>query len=248
MHIRAELHVHTVLSPCAGVDMIPPIIVERALARGIDWIAITDHNASANVAAVQRAAAGTGLHVSPGMELQTREDVHLLCLFDALEQMEAWQEMVDAALPPLPNDPESLGEQYIVDETGDFVRVEPRMLLISTNLSLEDAVQGVQRLGGLAIPAHVDRQAFGLLPTLGFVPPDLPVDGLEVSRRIPFEQALARYPQLQGYSLLLGGDVHYADDFLGANRFEIEAPTMREAGRALRQADGRRLQVAPAPM
>ncbi len=243
MRIRAELHVHTVLSPCAGVEMIPPVIVERALERGIDWIAITDHNASANVAAVQRAAAGTRLHVSPGMELQTREDVHLLCLFDDLAQMESWQRIVDTALPPLPNDPESLGEQYIVDETGDFVRIEPRMLLISTNLSLEEAVEGVNRLGGLAIPAHVDRQAYGLIPTLGFVPPGLPVAALEISRRTPFDQVLTRYPQARGYSLLLGGDVHYADDFLGANIFEIEAPCMAEIGRAARQEAGRSLSV-----
>lgn len=243
MLLHAELHVHTVLSPCAGVDMIPPIIVERALERGIGWIAITDHNASANIAAVQRAAQGSGLHVSPGMELQTREDVHLLCLFDELEQIEAWQAIVDAALPPLPNDPETLGEQYVVDETGDFVRIEPRLLLISTNLSLEEAVQGVQDLGGLAIPAHVDRQAFGLIPTLGFVPLDLPVEALEVSQRTPFEQMRSRYPQLNGYTLLLGGDVHHGDDFLGANQLEIEAPCLSELRLALRQAAGRSLRV-----
>lgn len=245
MFLRAELHVHTVLSPCAGVEMIPPVIVERALARGIDWIAITDHNASANIAAVQQAAAGSGLYVSPGMELQTREEVHLLCLFDRLEQIEAWQTQVDAALPRRPNDPETLGEQYVVDATGDFLHVEEQMLLISTTLSLEEAVNGVQQLGGLAIPAHVDRQAFGLIPMLGFVPPDLPVAALEVSRRIPFEQARQRYPQLSGYTLLLGGDVHYGQDFLGANYFEVQAPSTAEIRLALRQAAGRSFQVQP---
>jgi len=117
------------------------------------------------------------------------------------------------------------------------------MLLISTNLSLEEAVEGVNRLGGLAIPAHVDRQAYGLIPTLGFVPPGLPVAALEISRRTPFDQVLTRYPQARGYSLLLGGDVHYADDFLGANIFEIEAPCMAEIGRAARQEAGRSLSV-----
>src|SRR5512133_1166802 len=105
MILRAELHVHTVLSPCAGVEMIPPVIVERALERGIHCIAITDHNASANAAAVRQAARGSGLHVLPGMELQTREEVHLLCLFDEIDQIEAWQAIVDESIPLLPNNP-----------------------------------------------------------------------------------------------------------------------------------------------
>src|SRR5512138_177441 len=100
---RADLHVHTVLSPCADVAMIPPLIVQTALEKNIDLIAITDHNASANVGAVQQAAEGTNLTVLPGMEVQSREDVHLLTLFENIAQLEAWQEQVDAALPELPN-------------------------------------------------------------------------------------------------------------------------------------------------
>ncbi|HZW04812.1 MAG TPA: PHP domain-containing protein, partial [Anaerolineaceae bacterium] len=87
---RAELHVHTVLSACAEIEMLPPLIVEEALAKGIDVIAITDHNTTGNVAAVQRAALGINLTVLPGMELQTREEVHVLCLFDTLDQAEAF--------------------------------------------------------------------------------------------------------------------------------------------------------------
>ena len=118
----AELHVHTVLSPCAEVEMIPPFIVRTAVERGIHLIAVTDHNASANVAAVQQAAHGTNLTVLPGMELQTREEVHLLCLFDTLEQLAAWQATVDANLPDLENNIDYFGEQFVVDHTGDFIR------------------------------------------------------------------------------------------------------------------------------
>ncbi len=243
MKIRAELHVHTVLSPCAGVEMIPPVIVAQATERGIGCIAITDHNASANVGAVMEAAAGSGLQVLPGMELQTREEVHLLCLFDTLEQLEAWQLRVDASLPQKDNDPDLIGEQYVVDATGELLYCEERLLAISTHLTLAEAVAGVHQLGGLALPAHVDRQAFGLLPTLGFVPPDLPVAGLEISRRVPFAQARQRFPQLAGYPLLLGGDVHYADDFLGANHFELPRVCVAELRLALQQAEGRSLEV-----
>jgi predicted metal-dependent phosphoesterase TrpH len=100
---RADLHVHTVLSPCAEVEMIPPLIVQKALEKNIDLIAITDHNASANVGAVIKVAEGTGLTVLPGMEVQSREDVHLLTLFESLEALEPWQALVDEALPDEPN-------------------------------------------------------------------------------------------------------------------------------------------------
>jgi 3',5'-nucleoside bisphosphate phosphatase len=95
----ADLHLHTVLSPCAEVEMIPPLIVRRALEAGLDLIAVTDHNAAANCAAVVQAAAGTGLAVLPGMELQTAEEVHVLCLFDTVEQALTWQGIVFDHLP-----------------------------------------------------------------------------------------------------------------------------------------------------
>src|SRR5512134_1725840 len=110
---RADLHVHTVLSPCADVEMIPPLIVQRALELEIDLIAITDHNASANVNAVQKAAEGTSLTVLPGMEVQSREDVHLLTLFENLGALEKWQREIDQALPDLPNRPDFFGEQFV---------------------------------------------------------------------------------------------------------------------------------------
>jgi hypothetical protein len=108
---RADLHVHTVLSPCAAVEMIPPLIVQTALEQVIHIIAITDHNASANVAPVIEAAAGSNLTVLPGMEMQTQEEVHLLCLFEDLEQLKTWQHLVDAHLPQRFNNPDYFGEQ-----------------------------------------------------------------------------------------------------------------------------------------
>ncbi len=236
---RAELHVHTVLSPCAEIEMIPPLIVAEALERGLNLIAITDHHASANVAAVRKAAQGTGLHVLPGMEVQSREEVHVLCLFDSLDQLNAWQGRVDQALPNLDNDPEHLGEQFIVDETGEFLRREPRLLLTSTSLTIEAVFAGVHQLGGLAIPAHVDRTAFGLFPVLGFVPANLQVEALEVSSLGYKTLPALRYPQLAEHPLLIGGDAHMLDQILGMNRFELAAPTIAELRLALAGRMGR---------
>ena len=156
--LRCDLHLHTVLSPCAEVEMIPPFIVRRALDLGLDLIAVTDHNATHNIEAVQRAAAGTSLIVWPGMEVQTREEVHLLCLFDNNAAAFAWQQRVDVALPPLLNDAEHFGAQFVVDESGEFIREHTPLLLTSTSFSIEEVVAEVNALGGLAIQigrAHV---------------------------------------------------------------------------------------------
>lgn len=238
---RAELHVHTVLSPCAGVEMIPPLIAQEALENGIRLIAITDHNASANIAAVIEAAQGTGLVVLPGMELQTKEEVHLLCLFDTLEQVTTWQKTVDALLPNLPNNIEYFGEQFVVDSTGEFIRREERLLLNSVNITLEDAAAQVTALGGLAIPAHIDRQANGLIAVLGLIPPGF--EALELSRHITPNEARQKYPQTRNYPLLQGGDVHLLDGFLGATRLNIEEPTISEIRMALSNTAGRSIAI-----
>lgn len=241
----ADLHVHTVVSPCAAVEMIPPLIVQAALARGINLIAITDHNSNANVAAVRQAAVGTGLTVLPGMELQTHEEVHLLCLFDTLTQLEIWQERVKAQLPLLDNIPDYFGEQFVVDETGDFIRREHQLLLTSTCFTLEQAVTEILDLGGLAIPAHVDRSAFSLMANLGFVPPGVPFEAMEISRHLSPQQARQKFPQLKAFPLIQNGDVHHPDEFLGANVCRLAAPTIPELRLALRHEEGRSLVIRP---
>jgi PHP family Zn ribbon phosphoesterase len=240
---RAELHVHTVLSPCAEVEMIPPLIVQEAVERGIGLIAITDHNATANIAAVQKAANGTGLVVLPGMEVQTVEEVHVLCLFDTLDQVQAWQAEVDRVLPRLENNIELFGEQFVVDDEGEFIRRESQLLLTSAELSIDDVYDKVTALGGLAIPAHVDRKAFGLFANLGLISPTWPVAALEISRHLSPGDAVQRYRQLKGYPLIRSGDVHRLEEYLGVNHFTLEAPTIGEIRKALAGEEGRGLEV-----
>lgn len=236
---RADLHVHTVLSPCADVEMIPPLIVQKALEHQIDLIAITDHNASANVGAVQQAAEGTGLTVLPGMEVQSREDIHLLTIFETLDALEAWQTEVDGALPDLPNQAEFFGEQFVVDQTGEFLRREPRLLITSTHLSIDDICERVRALGGIVIPAHVERFAYGLLPSLGLISEHWHLLALEVSRHTAPEKAVAAFPALRGYPLIQSGDVHRLEDFLGTTVFTLAAPTLLELYMAFKQVGGR---------
>ncbi|MFN2169419.1 MAG: PHP domain-containing protein, partial [Anaerolineae bacterium] len=137
-YLLADLHLHTVLSACAEVEMIPPLIVRRARELGLGLIAVTDHNAALNVQAVIDAAAGSGLAVLPGMEVQSREEVHLVCLFDTVEQVRAWQERVWAALPDRHNDGDFFGAQYVVDAGGEYLYTEKRLLSVAAALSVED--------------------------------------------------------------------------------------------------------------
>jgi PHP family Zn ribbon phosphoesterase len=236
---RADLHVHTVLSPCAEVEMIPPLIVQQALESEIDLIAITDHNASANVAAVQKAAEGTKLTVLPGMEVQSREDVHLLTIFENTDSLGAWQGQVDQALPDKSNNPDFLGEQFVVDETGEFIRTEPRLLLTSTHFSIDEIFERVSSLGGMVIPAHVERTSYGLLPTLGLISEKWNLVALEISRHSSPQKAFESFPALRSYPLIQSGDVHRLDEFLGSTVFSIEAPMLEEIRLAFKNLYGR---------
>ena len=236
---RADLHVHTVLSPCAEIEMLPPLIISEAKLRGIDLIAITDHNASANIVSVQKAALGSGITVLPGMELQTKEEVHVLCLFDTIDQIIEFQVIVDNKLPPIKNRPDFFGEQLVVDENGDFIRKEEQLLITSTALSLNEAYHFVNEIGGILIPAHINRKANGLLEILGFVPDDIPFLALEISRHISPKEAKEKFPQINSFEIIQNGDVHRLSEFLGTTIFEIEYPIISEIKLAL-QKEGNR--------
>lgn len=237
MIIRADLHIHTVLSPCAEVEMIPPLIIERALEQHLDLIAITDHNASANVPAVIEAARETGLKVWAGIEVQTREEVHVLCLFDTVRQVRALQADVELTLSHLTNQPEKLGDQFIVDAHGDFVAREERLLLQSASVTLEELVREVNALHGIAIPAHIDRSENGLIPLLGFVPSDLAVPALEISPNISAPEARTRFRLPRHFAVIRGSDAHWLDA-IGSAITELDLEGTRSVAnvaRALRE-------------
>jgi 3',5'-nucleoside bisphosphate phosphatase len=242
---RAELHVHTVLSPCAEVEMIPPLIVQEAVDMGIHILGITDHNATANIQSVITAAKDTDLTIFPGMELQTQEEVHVLCLFDTLEQVEELQRQVNKTMPNLSNRPDYFGEQFVVDATGEFIRREDSLLLTSSSLTIKSALDLVNRMEGLLIPAHVNRKAFGLLPTLGFIPQELENSfAFEISRHLSVEKAPVEFPSLVGHKLIQSGDVHRLNEFLGVNKFLIEKPTISELVKAFRGIEGRLFEIS----
>ena len=235
----ADLHVHTVLSACAELEMFPEFIMEQAQELGLGLIAVTDHNSAENAAAMLRAAEGTGIKVLPGMEVQTREEVHLLCLFDTLAQVVNWQEEVYAHLPHLKNREDVFGTQVVLDAGGEPIGTNDRLLATSTSFSVEQVVQRVLGLNGLCIPSHVDRPAYSLIANLGFIPPDLGIVGVEISHLVGPKEARARFPQLEHYSLVGSGDAHRLKEMSRRTTLQVAEATVAELALALAGEDGR---------
>jgi PHP family Zn ribbon phosphoesterase len=239
----ADLHIHTVLSGCAEVEMIPPLILRQAKRLGLSLIAITDHNACHNAEAMIQASAGTGIHVLPGMELQSREEVHLLCLFDTVNQCREWQEEVFKKLPSLANKEGAFGTQFVVDSGGEWVRTEERLLAMSADIGLEEVVAAVHSIGGMVIPAHVDRPSFSLLSNLGLIPDSLMVQALEVTPQFVPDIGLQKWPQLKAWCLIVNGDAHRLQEIQNRTLFKIDAPVVQEIDLALKGEEGRRVVV-----
>lgn len=240
--LLADFHIHTLLSPCAEIEMTPHHIVMRAAQYGVDAVAITDHNASANAAAAVEAAKSYGVKVFPGMEVECREEAHIVVLFDTLEQLAAWQKIVDANMSGLKNNAERFGAQFIVDDDDNFIAEEERMLLGPLKLPAAEVIQKVNAMGGMAIAAHVDRPSYSLLMQLGFLPSDMGLAAAEIS------SAGIRELKEQKLKLALGGlnyvtdsDAHMMDSFINGpkNLITVKSLTVAELKLALAAEEGR---------
>lgn len=235
----ADLHVHTALSPCAEAEMTPPAIVEAAAEQGVRLLGICDHNSGENAIAVAEAGAAAGVAVLCGMEVQTREDVHVLTFFEGPEALSRWQAQVYASLPNVDNDEARFGEQVVVDSRGVLKGRVGRLLLASTSMGIEDVAARVRELRGLVIPAHVDRPSFSLIRNLGFVPRRLCPDALEVSPRLGARRAKDMFPQLAGFPLVVSSDAHRLGEICGYTAFRVERPTFSEVKLAFASMGGR---------
>jgi hypothetical protein len=241
----ADLHIHTVLSGCAEVEMIPPLIVEAAQVAGLDLIAITDHNSCENAQAVVEAARGSGIKVLAGMEVQTVENVHLLCLFDSVDRAELMEELVYSCLPDLPMTSRMIEEQMVVDSEGEFVRFCERPISLPTSLGIGQVWDRVNELGGITIPSHIDRQGTGMCGVLGMIPEEPPFEAFEVSVALSPEAARLRYPTIGGRAIIRNSDAHWLSA-IGQSRtvFHIEHRCVRELAMACRKEAGRSVSYA----
>ncbi len=240
--VLADLHIHTLLSPCAEVEMTPHHIVLRAAEFGIGAVAITDHNASANVLAALRAGERYGVKVFPGMEVECAEEAHIVVLFDKMKQLNAWQRLVDERMNGMRNNAEKFGAQFVVDDEDNFLREEERLLLAPLRMTAAEVVREAALLGGISIAAHVDRPAYSILGQLGFIEPDFGFCAAEISRIGWQQPAMAKLRRLTGFlPPVTNSDAHTILDFVQGlkNRITVEELTLAELRLALQGSGGR---------
>ena len=176
-----DLHIHTCLSPCADLAMAPTAIIKQAKIRGLDIIGVCDHNSTENVLAVKKAGKKENIVVLAGIEISSREEAHIMGFFDNDSSLEKIQEVIYAGLPGK-NDEKKFGEQIVVDEYDRPVSFNEKLLIGATGFSVDRIVGLIHDAGGLAIASHIDRESFGIIGQLGFIPEGLSLDAAEVSR------------------------------------------------------------------
>ncbi|MBN1223698.1 MAG: PHP domain-containing protein [Candidatus Aminicenantes bacterium] len=237
--MRADLHIHTCLSPCGDLEMSPKNIAQQARSKKIDILGICDHNSSENVPALIKAARKYKITVLPGMEVTSSEEVHILALFDRLESAQRLQDIIYAHLPG-ENDEETFGMQVVVNEEGEVLHFNNKLLIGASTLPVEEVVKTIHSYNGLAIAAHIDREGFSIIGQLGFIPEGLDLDALEISPAISFEAAVQKFAPL--YPLTCSSDAHYIEDIgKSTTSFYIEEGTTEEIKKAFRNVDGRKI-------
>lgn len=229
MKFAVDFHIHSALSPCGDDDMTPCNIVNMALLKGLDIIAVTDHNSCGNLPAVMEAARRFGLTVIPGMEVQTKEEVHIVCLFKKMEGAMRFSEIVYNSLPDIENNEEVFGRQLLFNGCDEITGKEKKLLLSSAALSVSDVLVLVRGLGGICIPAHVDRPGFSIISNLGFIPPGLKINTIEISKKLSPEEVIKKFPFLSRYKYIVSSDAHYLQD-ISEREFFVELDCLSVSG------------------
>jgi PHP family Zn ribbon phosphoesterase len=231
------LHIHTCLSPCADLEMSPRSIMKEAQKRGLHFVGICDHNSGENVSAAKKAGERERICVIGGMEVTSREEVHILALFDDACELEALQQVVYMNLPGT-NDGRMYGDQVVVNEDDEVIDFNKKLLIGATEIPLCEIVELIHRLKGLAIASHIDREGFGIIGQLGFIPEDLCLDAVEFTAPLQRD----RVSLTKDFPMVVSSDAHFLKE-IGRNRtrFLLKEITVDELGKSFRGEAGRRV-------
>lgn len=239
---RADLHIHTVLSPCGDLEMSPANIITKAREKGLDIIGITDHNTTRHCKLIRKLAAQEGIFVLMGAEVTTREEVHCLTFFENDDQLSEFQVYLEKHLPPIPNNIEKFGYQVVVDEDEQIIDEIEYLLISALDQSIEQVEQKVHSLGGIFIPAHIDRPSYSIISQLGFIPADLLIDGIEISANCKIQTVIPFLGKQHERTIIRNSDAHYVENIGKAfSAYEMQHRTFNEIILALHGKLGRKV-------
>jgi len=217
MRAYCDLHLHSCLSPCGDEAMTPGNICGMARLKGLDLIAVTDHNTARQLPAVEGCCREMGVNLLPGIELNTREEVHLLAYFRTVPDALAFSDRIYGLLPDIPNMPDFFGRQVVMDKEDRETGAEPKLLISALDMDLDALVREIRAHGGLPVPAHINRGSNGILNALGFLPPGADFAALEVTLGLPCPGDFSKW------KILHSSDAHRLEDMF-ERVFSLELP------------------------
>ncbi len=209
-----DFHIHSGLSPCAMDDMTPNNIVNMALIKKLDGIAITDHNSVENLSSFYHLAKIKDIGFLPGIEITTREEIHVLIFFEDLTPVNYIREVLQKNLPDIQNSKEIFGNQLIYSMDDQVIAEEKKLLMNATKLTFEQTLNLSKEIDGVLIPAHVDRKSFSVLSNLGFIPPEFNGKFLEISEGVSKSEFYKEHPSTKKYQILQNSDAHQLTNIL----------------------------------
>ena len=241
VQVRADLHIHTVLSPCSSLGMSPGRIVQEAQGKRLDIIGITDHNSTRQCAMVQRLASEKGIFTMMGAEITTREEIHCLAFFPDYPELEWFQEYLENHQPKIPDKERKFGYQVLVDENDMILEFIDHLLWTALDSSIDEVRQEVAGAGGIFIPAHIDRKANGIISQIGFIPGNQGFDALEISAGASESSIRSKFKIDENVTLIKSSDAHFPEQIgTGVTGFLVNEISFNEIRNALSNTGSKR--------
>ncbi len=209
--MKYDLHIHSALSPCADDDMTPANIAGLAKLAGADLIAVTDHNSALNIPAAKAACDAYELKLLPGIEVNTQEEIHVLCYFKDVETALAFSDILYEHLPAFPYDENIWGRQLVMDENDEIMSAVSKLLTGALDMDIYEVKRECEALGGVCVPAHIDADSYSVLSVLGFFPDDIAFDTIEVKFPERLEPLVKKGFVPQGCNVITSSDAHQLD-------------------------------------
>ncbi|MGM0601858.1 MAG: PHP domain-containing protein [Bacillota bacterium] len=237
---KADLHLHSVLSPCGDLLMTAAAAVKRAKKLGIEIISLTDHNSAENAEIFQYYCEVNNIFFIPGMEVETKEEIHVLTFFPNLKILKKWQKIIYKSLPDIKNDEEFFGPQIVIDFNDRYIRKNEKLLAGAVNMTLSEVVEETRKLKGIAVPAHLDKKK-SIISQLGFIPDDLLLNTVEISGSTDPDKFRKEHNISEEINIIKNSDSHYLEDIASYITLVMQEKSFAEFEMALKSKNGRKI-------